>query len=239
MAATATTAAAAAQDASSSATSTTTSTDHPYLVTFIPLNPPGAPSSSTSHTRRIVNLEHPVSIGRLLDKDEPDFRGLKFASKVVSRRHAVMGFLDRKLYIQDTSSSSGTFLNSKRLSPQGTESGKVEVRDGDVIRLGEECEVNGVVHQAVTLKVALGNVTALKGRESQPGRHPSEDSDNYIDLSTNPLIQHAVDSEFTLIWSSLTRGLDHPLKKLRDAAGTGDSGGGGVGGDSGECGEEF
>ncbi|KAJ3312711.1 hypothetical protein HDU76_002821 [Blyttiomyces sp. JEL0837] len=40
-------------------------------------------------------------------------------------------------------SSSGTFLNGHRLSPQALESPKIELHDGDVIKLGEDCEVNG------------------------------------------------------------------------------------------------
>ncbi|OUM61728.1 hypothetical protein PIROE2DRAFT_44935, partial [Piromyces sp. E2] len=45
-------------------------------------------------------------------------------------------------YIKDTGSSSGTFLNGKRLSPQGQESTFFELNNGDVIKLGEDCQVN-------------------------------------------------------------------------------------------------
>ncbi|KAJ3015427.1 hypothetical protein HKX48_004592 [Thoreauomyces humboldtii] len=132
--------------------------EHPFLVSFIPIN------VQAGQNRRIVNIESSVLIGRLLDKDEPSLTNLKFASKVVSRQHALMAFQDGKLYVQDTKSSSGTFLNSKRLSPQGMESTRVQVHNGDVLRLGEDCEVNGVIHQSVVLRVAFGTKAGIRER---------------------------------------------------------------------------
>jgi pSer/pThr/pTyr-binding forkhead associated (FHA) protein len=52
-------------------------------------------------------------------------------------------FRSFQISLQDTKSSGGTFLNGIRLSPQGQESTPVEVHDGDIIKLGEDCEVNG------------------------------------------------------------------------------------------------
>ena len=40
------------------------------------------------------------------------------------------------MYIRDTKSSSGTFLNHVRLSPAGNESRAVELNDGDMVQLG-------------------------------------------------------------------------------------------------------
>ena len=49
--------------------------------------------------------------------------------------------------MRDAKSSSGTFLNEVRLSPRGLESGQVRLRSGDVIRLGDDCELNnGNIH---------------------------------------------------------------------------------------------
>ncbi|TPX62842.1 hypothetical protein PhCBS80983_g00081 [Powellomyces hirtus] len=134
-----------------------------------------------------------------------------------------MTYSDGKLWVQDTKSSSGTFLNGKRMSPQGQESARLEVHDGDTIRLGEDCEVNGVIHQSVVLKVIFGKA----GFRDRLGSHDSsldlsryENSENmndqYVDFSMDPQVQASVDAEFNLIWSSLTQGLDHPLKRLRD-----------------------
>ncbi|KAI9091530.1 hypothetical protein DFS34DRAFT_597055 [Phlyctochytrium arcticum] len=190
------------------------SADVTYLVSFVPLN-------NVSRNRRIVNLEQPQTIGRQLDKEDAPPTSLKFASKVVSRQHAVIGFAaDGKLYLRDTKSSSGTFLNGQRLSPQAQESSRVEVHDGDVIRLGEDCEVNGVVHQSVILKVLFGSISSHQrsisqdsnlvelSREGDPGEH-------YVDFSSDPQVRANVDAEFNFIWNSLTHGLDHPLKRLR------------------------
>ncbi|OAD07846.1 hypothetical protein MUCCIDRAFT_134153, partial [Mucor lusitanicus CBS 277.49] len=62
---------------------------------------------------------------------------MSFKSKVVSRCHCeVWVETDGKLYIRDTKSSSGTFLNHVRLSPAGSESRPVELHDGDIVQLG-------------------------------------------------------------------------------------------------------
>ncbi|TPX69481.1 hypothetical protein SpCBS45565_g02439 [Spizellomyces sp. 'palustris'] len=190
--------------------------DYPYTVSFIPLN-------NVTRNRRVVNLEQPMSIGRLLDKDDPGPTSLKFASKVVSRQHAMIGFCDGRLWIQDTKSSSGTFVNGQRLSLQGQESRKVEINEGGVIRLGEDCEVNGVVHQSVILKVVFGAVGMRERLGSQDSGivevarlETDSGNDHYIDFSLDPQVRANVDAEFNFIWSSLTQGLDHPLQRLRD-----------------------
>ncbi|KAJ3198847.1 hypothetical protein HDU82_000969 [Entophlyctis luteolus] len=59
-----------------------------------------------------------------------------FKSKVVSRSHAEMWLRDGQVYLKDTGSSSGTFLNKMRLSPSGKLSRPYPLKDGDVIQLG-------------------------------------------------------------------------------------------------------
>ncbi|KAJ3133281.1 hypothetical protein HK100_004496 [Physocladia obscura] len=59
-----------------------------------------------------------------------------FKSKVVSRGHAEMWLRDGQVYLKDTGSSSGTFLNKMRLSPSGKLSRPYPLKDGDVIQLG-------------------------------------------------------------------------------------------------------
>ncbi|KAI9221689.1 hypothetical protein BC828DRAFT_338653, partial [Blastocladiella britannica] len=46
-------------------------------------------------------------------------------------------------WIQDTKSSSGTFINGRRLSGIGEESLPFEVFDGDLLQLGEDYDQNG------------------------------------------------------------------------------------------------
>ncbi|WFD32366.1 hypothetical protein MSPP1_003411 [Malassezia sp. CBS 17886] len=60
-----------------------------------------------------------------------------FESKVVSRQHAELWCpVGGPVYVRDTKSSSGTFLNHLRLSPAGVASRPFAVRDGDVLQFG-------------------------------------------------------------------------------------------------------
>jgi pSer/pThr/pTyr-binding forkhead associated (FHA) protein len=97
---------------------------------------------SAQHTV-VIDIDTPVIIGR----DDPAKHNGPFIyldSKVVSRAHAKINISETgKVYIQDTKSSSGTFLNSIRLSPPKTQSAMVEIQDGDFLQFGEDCEVNG------------------------------------------------------------------------------------------------
>ncbi|KAI9008416.1 hypothetical protein BC832DRAFT_424378 [Gaertneriomyces semiglobifer] len=134
----------------------------PATISLVPLN------SLPSNARQIPLSFLPLPVGRTLSSSPPSPSSLKFSSKVVSRQHAIMGYTDGKLWIQDTKSSSGTFVNSRRLSPQGVESAKTELCDGDVIRLGEDCEVNGVIHNAVIVKLVLSPSSSAAGHYRHP-----------------------------------------------------------------------
>ncbi|KAJ3066127.1 hypothetical protein HDU98_010552 [Podochytrium sp. JEL0797] len=57
-----------------------------------------------------------------------------FKSKVVSRGHAEMWLRDGQVYLKDTGSSSGTFLNKMRLSPSGKLSRPYPLKDGDDVK---------------------------------------------------------------------------------------------------------
>lgn len=62
---------------------------------------------------------------------------LHFNSKVVSRLHAEIWCEgDGQMYIRDTKSSSGTFLNHQRLAPPNMMSMAFPLHDGDVIQFG-------------------------------------------------------------------------------------------------------
>ncbi|CAO3616750.1 unnamed protein product [Mucor hiemalis] len=80
----------------------------------------------------------PLKLGRYSDRTIVSDR-LSFKSKVVSRYHAEIWLSeeDGKIYIKDSGSSSGTFVNHIRLSAANTESIKAqEIMDGDLIQLG-------------------------------------------------------------------------------------------------------
>ncbi|KAI8093563.1 uncharacterized protein BX664DRAFT_313605 [Halteromyces radiatus] len=59
-----------------------------------------------------------------------------FDSKVLSRNHALLWLSEGKIYIKDTKSSNGTFLNGHRLSPELEESEPFELKTGDQIEFG-------------------------------------------------------------------------------------------------------
>jgi hypothetical protein len=60
------------------------------------------------------------------------------------------------LYIRDTKSSSGTFLNHVRLSPAGNESGPVELHDGDIVQLGVDFQGGREeIYRSVKMKFEL------------------------------------------------------------------------------------
>ncbi|KAI9250298.1 SMAD/FHA domain-containing protein [Sporodiniella umbellata] len=82
---------------------------------------------------------------------------LSFKSKVVSRCHCEIWVdQDGKLYIRDTKSSSGTFLNHIRLSPAGQESRPVELHDGDILQLGVDFQGGQEeIYRSVKMKFEL------------------------------------------------------------------------------------
>ena len=77
---------------------------------------------------------------------------ISYNSKVISRKHAILLLKNQKIYIRDAGSSSGTFVNLKRLSPIGKESEFHEIKDEDVIQFGETYQQSDVTHQCVQIK---------------------------------------------------------------------------------------
>ncbi|KAI8340457.1 SMAD/FHA domain-containing protein [Chlamydoabsidia padenii] len=77
-----------------------------------------------------------LNVGRH-SENKMQSNSLIFKSKVVSRQHAEIWIGDNnKVLIRDLGSSSGTFLNSERLSPANTKSEDFELTDGDILRIG-------------------------------------------------------------------------------------------------------
>ncbi|KAI7890808.1 uncharacterized protein EV154DRAFT_563942 [Mucor mucedo] len=94
-------------------------------------------------------------IGRFSDRSIVSER-LSFKSKVVSRNHAEIWTEQRKIFIRDIGSSSGTFLNRCRLSPPNHVSEPYELKDGDTIQLGVDYQ-GGVesIYRAVRIRVEI------------------------------------------------------------------------------------
>ncbi|KAI8848766.1 SMAD/FHA domain-containing protein, partial [Chytridium lagenaria] len=158
------------------------------------------------------------TIGRLMDGQEGTPAALlRFPSKVVSRNHASLTGGDGRMFIQDTKSSSGTFVNGQRLSPQGVESQLYELHDGDILKLGEDCEVNGVLHQCVVMRISVLNPPSAGdsgSTESQLNIGNQANEISYIDYSQDPQVRANVEAEFNSIWTSLTTGIESPLKRI-------------------------
>lgn len=76
-------------------------------------------------------------LGRFTDRRlEPNRISLR--NKVVSRHHAVIYTQADMLYIRDTRSSAGTFVNHCRLSPPNKASKSYRLMQGDIIQLGTD-----------------------------------------------------------------------------------------------------
>ncbi|EGF80795.1 hypothetical protein BATDEDRAFT_88119 [Batrachochytrium dendrobatidis JAM81] len=197
-------------------------------VTVIPLN-----SSFEGQRAFSIAVGIPFIIGRSVDQAEALAGTLKFVSKV---------------YLRDIKSSSGTFLNDQRLSPQGTESALMELKSGDIIRLGEDCEVGGVLHQSVCMKIIIPvleedsvSTTSVISRFSMLPQ--SNQSGDNLDKSALSLLDSAkscealddnatsvsgmlvdsqfhmdINNEFNAVWSGLTQNLDTSLRKLKHIA---------------------
>lgn len=86
-------------------------------------------------------LDRSIRIGRQTEsKDEPQLpqyeRPIVFKSKVVSRSHAEFFVKDDQWFVQDMRSSSGTFLNRRRLSEAGKPSKPHVLKNGDMLQFG-------------------------------------------------------------------------------------------------------
>ncbi|KAI9313451.1 hypothetical protein BX666DRAFT_1976655 [Dichotomocladium elegans] len=126
----------------SSSSSSSSSNNIPHQVRMVPcLMATTTPSRGSGvHfdvIEREVNPGIPLEVGRFTDNLFIPHR-ISFRSKVVSRKHAVLWVEHGKLFIRDTKSSSGTFINNIRLSPSNKESKPYELRDGDIIQFGTD-----------------------------------------------------------------------------------------------------
>jgi pSer/pThr/pTyr-binding forkhead associated (FHA) protein len=108
----------------------------PIAITCIPLQ-----STFVKSRGIVIREEETIMIGRAKDGVESE-NSLQFSTRVVSRKHAEIIYRNG-LHIRDTGSSSGTFLNEQRLSSLMQESDLHELHSGDIIRLGDDCILNG------------------------------------------------------------------------------------------------
>jgi pSer/pThr/pTyr-binding forkhead associated (FHA) protein len=104
-------------------------------VRFIPLQFASTPTLDFDPiTVDVKEGDAPLRIGGV---SAPDSTEIVFKSKVISRAHAEIWVESGwKLFIRDTGSSLGTFVNSSRLSPSGEVSQPFQLRNRDVLQLG-------------------------------------------------------------------------------------------------------
>jgi pSer/pThr/pTyr-binding forkhead associated (FHA) protein len=94
----------------------------------------------TSDNKKIAPLERPVigiiSIGRYVGNQPQTDNAITFKSKVISRHHAEIWTVNGEVYVRDSRSQSGTFLNAMRLSEPSRESKPYRLKPGDVVQFG-------------------------------------------------------------------------------------------------------
>ncbi|KAI7864992.1 hypothetical protein BDF14DRAFT_1731201 [Spinellus fusiger] len=98
-----------------------------------------------------------IRLGRYSDRT-PTCDKISFKSKVVSRCHAEIWLEDTKVFIRDSGSSSGTFLNHVRLGSSGSSNrgGPHELKDGDLIQLGVDYKDGAEsIYRAVKIRLEI------------------------------------------------------------------------------------
>ncbi|KAI9159440.1 hypothetical protein H9P43_008780 [Blastocladiella emersonii ATCC 22665] len=154
---------------------------------------------------------------------------IMFRSKVISRHHCKVFRANKRYWLQDTRSSSGTFVNGRRLSGIGEESAPFEIFDGDLLQLGEDYDQNGVVHECLRFKLVIspdltnpiharaGTAPATASAPAvtdDEGVHAGGNHEMHDATSGDPARMHAeVEAEFRTVWASLAS--DAPSTVLR------------------------
>ncbi|KAF7727212.1 hypothetical protein EC973_007910 [Apophysomyces ossiformis] len=174
------------------------------------MSPSSQDPKPTMHVRIVPNIENPsrslifdiverdleahtyIKVGRFTDRSSSP-NNMSFKSKVVSRAHCEIWLdSDGKLYLRDTKSSSGTFLNHVRLSPANQESRPTEIRDGDIVQLGVDYQGGQEeIYRSVKMRFELNrnrnrplsfnmtafnnlrNLTSLSAEHAIPAAHPT------------------------------------------------------------------
>lgn len=117
-------------------------------IRFFPYQDPLQSSRPSLHfnpiSRTLPSESCVIRVGRYSERDgipianpsDPSDAPIGFKSKVVSRKHCELIFMNGQWHIKDVGSSSGTFLNHMRLSQPNMTSKLYTIKDGDIIQLG-------------------------------------------------------------------------------------------------------
>lgn len=117
-----------------------------------------------------------LKIGRFVGNQPQSDDMITFKSKVISRNHAEIWSVNTEIYIRDTRSQSGTFLNAMRLSEPSKESKPYRLKPGDVIQFG--VDYKGATEdnaRCISVRVDL-KTKVMEGAPPATGmRQPGED----------------------------------------------------------------
>ncbi|KAL7415017.1 hypothetical protein BDY24DRAFT_280521 [Mrakia frigida] len=98
-----------------------------------------------------------IKIGRGTSaKTSPEQGNAYFDTKVFSRAHADVWQSNGGMFIRDTKSSNGTFVNGERLSAEGVESDPYQLQSGDQVQFGIDISSDDqtkIAHHKVVTKV--------------------------------------------------------------------------------------
>ncbi|CAO3632559.1 unnamed protein product [Cunninghamella blakesleeana] len=110
----------------------------------------------TGSLNRDLKPDSTIIFGRHSDKGSTS-NSIIFKSKVISRLHAEVWVNNNgEVFIRDTKSSTGTFVNSKRLSPAHMFSQPIQLKNDDLIRLGTNYHGGHMdKYRSVTLRIHI------------------------------------------------------------------------------------
>ncbi|KAK4512894.1 uncharacterized protein ATC70_003604 [Mucor velutinosus] len=104
----------------------------------------------------VVHIGRSIAVENNKRPQPPSAKQMTFRSKVVSRTHAEIFVQGSKVYIRDLESSSGTFLNSRRLCGPNQRSQPFQLHDNDIIQLGVDYQGGTQeIYRAVKMRLEL------------------------------------------------------------------------------------
>ncbi|GAB1605234.1 sarcolemmal membrane-associated protein isoform X8 [Argonauta hians] len=139
---------------------------------------------------RHITLHEPVKVGRSVARVHPSPSNGTFDCKVLSRNHAILRYKNGKFDLQDTKSSNGTYVNSKRLGGSN-ENPCREIFSRDILQFGVEVMENSREGEIITHSCIIATVTLFHpdGREAKPAYSNT--------ILSNPSITASSSSGFT------------------------------------------
>lgn len=97
-----------------------------------------------------------IQLGRKTSKSGPlNKEHVYFDSSVVSRQQAEVWQEGNRIFVRDTGSANGTFVNGRRLSPEGQKSYLHELKTNDILELGTDITgyYDTIAHRRVVCRI--------------------------------------------------------------------------------------